>query len=156
MARRYPTLLRAAAAAGMAGAVALAVAPGRTEAQSATTSQWAGIYTQAQVGRGEPLYVENCQPCHGADLAGTISAPALSGAMMAARGEKSLADLFEYVQIFMPWNSPGGLSPAQNADILAFVFSKAGFPAGTSGLPVDRAAQERIRILPGPKPQPGR
>ena len=139
-----------AGCAGLAGVLALA-AIARAQ-QPAPASQWAGIYSEAQARRGQPLYADNCAACHGADLEGTISAPALQAPMMAARGGRSMAELFEYVQVFMPLTSPGGLSRAQNADILAYVFSKAGYPAGKTELPVAPDALGRIRIVAGAKP----
>ena len=110
-------------------------------------SQWSGIYSDAQAMRGEPLYVEDCAYCHGVDLQGTVAAPPLTSAALAARWQgKTLADLFDYQQAFMPWNSPGGFRRAQNVDILAYMLKKGGMPAG-SELPSEPEAQRQIRIL---------
>jgi mono/diheme cytochrome c family protein len=121
-----------------------------TPPASIARSQWSGIYSDAQARRGEPLYAENCAYCHGADLQGTISAPPLTASALSARWlDKTLADLYEYQQVFMPWNSPGGFGRLQNVDILAYVLKKGGFPAGTD-LPAQADAQRQIRILSRP------
>ena len=116
-------------------------------AASAARSQWSGIYADAQARRGEPLYAENCAFCHGAELNGTISAPPLTAAALSARWQdRTLADLFEYQLLFMPWNSPGGFGRPQNVDILAYILKKGGLPAGTD-LPSATDAQREIRIV---------
>jgi cytochrome c5 len=121
--------------------------PSGTPAGSTLRSQWSGIYTDAQAARGKPLYAENCAFCHGKDLEGTHSAPPVAAAALAARWQgQTLADLFDYQQVFMPWNSPGGFSRTQNADILAFMLKKSGLPAGTP-LPTESDAQRQVRIL---------
>jgi S-disulfanyl-L-cysteine oxidoreductase SoxD len=118
---------------GMLAAVSLA---GVQAPASPARSQWSGIYSVAQAQRGEALYAENCAFCHGADLGGTNSAPPLTRAALSAKWQgRSLGELFDYQQIFMPMNSPGGFSRAQNAEILAFVFKAGGLPAGSTDLP---------------------
>jgi hypothetical protein len=46
----------------------------------------------------------------------------------------TLDDLFERIKTTMPGDAPGSLPGEQVADILAFVLSKDGFPAGQSEL----------------------
>ena len=121
-------------------------AAGKTPS-STVRSQWSGVYSETQAKRGEPLYAENCAFCHGADLEGTKSAPPLTASALTGRWQdRTLADLFEYQQVFMPWNSPGGFSLAQNVDILAYTLKKGGFPAGTD-LPSQADAQREILIV---------
>jgi len=55
-------------------------------------------------------------------------------------------DLFEKMQTSMPADRPGQLSREQNADILAFLLSSNGFPAGQKELPPDAAALQKIRF----------
>ena len=121
--------------------------PTETSDPSTARSLHSGVYSDAQALRGEPLYAEECAYCHGAELEGTISAPPLTAAALSARWhDKTLADLFEYQQAFMPMNSPGGFGRSQNVDILASILKKGGFPAGTE-LPSQPDAQREIRIL---------
>ena len=100
------------------------------------TSQWGGVYTVAQAQRGEPLYAENCAACHNWDLTGNEIGPALAGDAFSFRWDgRSLAELFDYTRALMPQNSPGGLSGQQTADVLAFMLSTDGAPAGQSEFP---------------------
>lgn len=116
-------------------------------AASEASSLSSGIYSDAQARRGEPIYAENCAFCHGAQLEGTDSAPPLTVSALSARWrDRTLADLFDYQQSFMPWNSPGGFGRPQNVDILAYILKKGGLPAGTD-LPSQPDAQRQIRIV---------
>ncbi len=99
-------------------------------------SQWDGIYTAAQAQRGEPLYAENCAPCHRWDLKGNEIGPALAGEAFSARWDgRLLAELFDYTRALMPQNSPGGLSRQQTADVLAFMLRTGGVPPGRTEFP---------------------
>ena len=93
------------------------------------------IFSANQAQRGATLFAEHCAPCHGVNLTGTDFGPGLSGADLTARWRnRSVGDLFTLIQTTMPLNSPGGLSAQQNADIVAFLLQRAGFPAGGSEL----------------------
>lgn len=107
---------------------------GRLIAQSKT--QWDGVYTAEQAKRGEALYADQCASCHGPELTGGEMAPALVGGDFNSDWEGlPLGQLFDRMKTTMPQNSPGSLSRAQNADILALMLSKAGAPAGSTELP---------------------
>ena len=109
-----------------------------------------GLYTNAQAQRGEALYKENCAFCHGSELAGTISGPPINGPVLLAKWSgRPVSELFTFVQVFMPWNSPNGLSRQQNADVLAFMFKRADLPAGTTEFPSGAEAQNRMSTLDG-------
>jgi mono/diheme cytochrome c family protein len=104
-------------------------------AQGAKT-QWDGIYTAEQAKRGDALYVEKCSSCHGAELNGGEMAPGLIGGEFTANwNDLSIGDLFERMRISMPQNNPGSLSRQQNADVLAYILSKANYPAGSTEMP---------------------
>jgi mono/diheme cytochrome c family protein len=110
-------------------------------------SVWDGVYTQEQADRGKTLYGEHCASCHGASLDGSGTAPPLSGADFKGNWNGQTADdLFEKMQTSMPADQPGKLSREQNADILAFLLTSNGFPAGQKDLPTDATALEKIRF----------
>jgi S-disulfanyl-L-cysteine oxidoreductase SoxD len=111
-------------------------------------SQWEGVYTADQAKRGEPLYSQYCASCHGPDLAGGEMAPGLTGGEFSSNwNDLSLGDLFERIRVSMPQNSPGSLTRQQNADILAFLLSKANVPAGSSELPTQTEMLKMIKFL---------
>lgn len=98
-------------------------------------SIWDGVYTQEQAQRGDSLYTAQCASCHAPDMSGGEMAPGLTGGDFRSDWDGlSVGDLFERVRVSMPQNNPGSLSRQQIADILAFVFSKGGFPVGKTEL----------------------
>src|SRR5436190_24361810 len=111
-------------------------------------TQWDGVYTADQAKRGEPLYAQYCASCHGPDLSGGEMAPGLTGGEFASNwNDLSLGDLFERIRVSMPQNAPGSLSRQQNADILAYVLSKANFPAGSTELPTQTDVLSTIKFM---------
>ena len=105
-----------------------------TTAQT-TQTVWDGVYTREQAQRGEKLYRQECSRCHGDDLSGIESAPALTGSSFAATWEGvPLSDLLERMRVSMPQDKPGSLSRSQNADVLAYMLQVSGFPAGEKAL----------------------
>jgi mono/diheme cytochrome c family protein len=107
-----------------------------------------GVYSEAQAARGDAIYNENCAQCHTPTLAGGDLAPALTGQAFVARwtATKPLADLFDYMRAEMPLNSPGGLTTRQNADLLAFLLKRAGYPAGKIDLPNTTTQLADVRV----------
>ncbi len=110
-------------------------------------SVWDGVYTATQAGRGKAFYGDKCASCHGVALDGNGTAPPLAGKDFQGNWNGQTADdLLEKIQTSMPADQPGSLSRAQNADILAFLLSSNGFPAGSTDLPADAALLQKIRF----------
>jgi mono/diheme cytochrome c family protein len=125
-----------------------------TSSTEPSQSVWDGIYTEEQAKRGGPLYSERCAPCHAPDLTGGETAPALASADFKSNWSGlSVDDLFERIKVSMPQDNPGGLSRQQTADILAFVLSRGGFPAGTKELAREAEVLKQIRFE-ATKPSP--
>jgi cytochrome c len=100
-----------------------------------TRTVWDGVYTDDQAKRGEGFYSKECASCHGSELTGGESAPALAGdSFFANWNGLTLGDLFERIRVSMPQNAPGSLSRQENADILAFILKVNQFPAGKTEL----------------------
>jgi cytochrome c len=147
----FPHRARAAAAAALTALIAVAsfAQPRRAlAAAQAPTSVLDGVYTDAQARRGQKIFVDSCQTCHGESLTGTAGAPPLVGAdFLADFGGMTVGDLFSKVLKTMPSDDPGTLLPPQAAEVLAFVLSQNKWPAGERELGTDVAALKQIRIL---------
>jgi len=125
----------------------VAIARATLSAQPAR-SPWDGVYSEAQAKRGGMLYNRSCAVCHGADLKGGDRAPALAGPAFAGRWtDRTVGALFEYTSVMMPVTSPGGFSPQQNADLVAFLLSKGSYPPGNADLPADMSALSQIAFV---------
>jgi mono/diheme cytochrome c family protein len=121
-------------------------------AQGTTTTAPDSVYTEAQAKRGETTYTKACASCHGGDLTGDGQTPSLSGKDFDLQWSGTpLSDLFERIHATMPADKPGSLTPAEAADVTAFILSKAKLPAGQTELPADMAALKQIRYV-APKP----
>lgn len=111
-------------------------------------TNWDGVYTDAQSKRGETVYAQSCASCHGPELAGADTAPALTGSEFNTDwNDLPLEDLFERMRTTMPADAPGTLSRQQYADLLSFVLAKGGFPAGQTELSPESAALKEVKFL---------
>jgi len=116
--------------------------------QNKTTQD--GIYSESQATRGDAVYGKSCASCHGPSLEGDAQAPALADKDFADEWHgQPLSDLFERIMTTMPGDAPGTLKPEVVADVMAYMFSRAKFPAGPSDLPSDVAALKAITFKAG-------
>src|SRR5687768_15628668 len=130
-----------------AHASASASSQSRASATS-TRTVWDGVYTAAQQKRGEPVYVKDCSTCHGETLKGGEGSPPLSGPEFTAKWNgRTVGDLFDMIRLTMPPppDTPGRLTPQQNADVVAYMLGANGFPAGNAAeLPAESEQLKRI------------
>lgn len=125
-------MMRLAVAVGLAG-VAMVARPGAALAQQTT---WDGVFTAEQAGRGGEIYGGMCASCHGPQLGGIDAAPGLNGGAFYANWDGyTLGEMADRVRISMPSNTPGIMSRQQVVDVLAYIFSRNGMPAGNQELP---------------------
>jgi quinoprotein glucose dehydrogenase len=123
------------------------------EGQEAKRTVWDGVYTEAQAERGRSAYAQACASCHAEDLRGKGTAPSLiEESFTFLWTDMSVGDLFERTRMLMPSDRPGSLASATYADIIAFVISKNGFPAGSTELGADGAALKQILITEKRRP----
>lgn len=121
--------LRVAAAAALACATAAAALPAAQD----------GLYTAEQAARGEALYDEQCASCHGPIRAIVPEVAALLGDHTFRntwRG-RPLGELFGFIRETMPQDAPETLTPAQTADLVAYILSGNRLAAGETPLPDD-------------------
>src|SRR5215831_11522819 len=111
-------------------------------------TQWDRVYTPWQASRGETTYGQQCASCHGVELSGSEMGPELRGKAFDERWDaKPLEAQFGRMKATMPASAPGSLSSRLYADVLAFMLSKASFPAGDVELPADADVLSRITYV---------
>lgn len=96
-----------------------------------------GIYTEAQAQRGKAVYEEHCQTCH---------IPAFYEAKFQAWNKQPVAALYDTMSFSMPESNPGGLALQDYTDVLAYIFSLLGYPAGDTELSHEDGSMEEIII----------
>lgn len=131
------------------GAVTAAVAAG-AGLLAQTPSVQSGIYTTEQAGRGQALYEDRCVSCHG-ELTAFVPemAALLADHTFKSRWQnRTVGELFELIQVEMPQDAPGTLSPEQTADLVAYILSGNRLPAGEAPLTGDVEQLRRISFEP--------
>ena len=100
-----------------------------------TRTVWDGVFTTRQARRGGRLFNAQCGSCHEpGEFVGGFS---------------TALDLFT-VRFIMPEPAPDSLEPQEFADIIAYIYSEAGMPAGDTELPGDDAVLEKVLVTPRP------
>jgi len=131
------------------GAVTAAVAAG-AGLLAQTPSVQSGIYTTEQAGLGQALYEDRCVSCHG-ELTAFVPemAALLADHTFKSRWQnRTVGELFELIQVEMPQDAPGTLSPEQTADLVAYILSGNRLPAGEAPLTGDVEQLRRISFEP--------
>jgi outer membrane protein assembly factor BamB len=95
-----------------------------------------GVYSAAQAQAGKSLYAKTCATgCHGPNLAGAGPTPSLAGKDFLTRWSGlRVEELYDRVRTTMPKNKPGSLGDEAYLEIVAYLLSANGFPAGKEGL----------------------
>ena len=109
-----------------------------------------GVFTTAQVARGEAVYAAKCARCHeGADVDG----PPLSGDPFIERWrEDNLASLFQFLKTRMPQDAPGSLDDKTYTDLITRLLEGSRYPAGSTELTVPALESTLLVGHDGPKP----
>ena len=107
-----------------------------------------GVFTEEQAEGARSLFARECAVCHGNNLGGTASAPALRGfAFEFFWNGKTLAELVTYTQSTMPLNSPGTLTESNVVNLVALILLENGFTAGEVALPVEMEVLQSITFV---------
>ena len=92
-------------------------------------------YSLTQAAEGRDLYAQQCASCHGMNLLGNESGPALSGTAFQDRwAALPVGQLFDVTTTSMPSTNPGGLAARDYAAILAFMLYENGYAASATDL----------------------
>src|SRR2546423_1313435 len=135
-----------AAVIGTVVGIAAGAMPGVAGAQTAQVkrTRWDGLYTDDQASRGNAVFNATCANCHTLDSQG--NRPLSGKKFWDSYTQKTVGDLFTFMQKNMPNGNAGSLSEKTYADLVALVLKSNGIPAATTELlPSEVAA---IPIIP--------
>lgn len=110
----------------------------------------ASDFTADQAAQGAQIYGRTCATCHGNNLEGKAGPP-LAGKPFHETidfAKMTTSQLYAFISQNMPQNAPGSLSAEQYIDVLSFLLSKNGYPAGSTPLSQQRLSS--IALLPFP------
>jgi mono/diheme cytochrome c family protein len=100
-----------------------------------TRSTKDGVFTSAQAERGKQIYEKSCKNCHPAEF---------YTERLQRWDNKSVDALFEAVSTTMPADNVGSLATSEYVDVLSYVFSITGSPAGGTELTADNMDTVKI------------
>ena len=129
-------------------AAELEAGPGGETGARGATGQAAGtvldgVFTAAQVSRGERTFRDVCAACHDTtEFSG--------GRFRITWVGLTAGDLFDTISTLMPEGDPGSLSPAQYASVVAYLLDLNGYPAGETPLPTNLSALQALEIVEAP------
>ena len=118
-------------------------------------SVWGGVFTATQADRGQAVYAGSCGLCHGRRLNGApddpdmVSTPPLARArFLRVWAGRSLATLYEYTRATMPEDNPNSLTDQEYVDVIAYMLTVGGMPAGEAELRPNLQSLARVLIQP--------
>jgi hypothetical protein len=111
--------------------------PAPEPADTGPRSVYDGVFTSAQVARGNQVFERDCMVCH---VAQEWSRILLSYSGMTA------FDLVSSLQATMPLDAPGRLTRQEYTDVTTFMFQLNGAPAGDTELGSDDESLQGVRL----------
>ena len=126
-------------------------------------ARWAAMlvylasHAPAMAQSNDDAYARNCAPCHGPELRGQETGPALIGSAFQAKWLAQPPDALEqYTRQRMPPTNPGLLSDGDYASVIARIRSANGWPlmaSVPSGVPGGAAssAPDEVKLHPAPR-----
>ena len=153
-----PRQMRAFVVAFLTLAAAAMIAPAAgapAEAAAARQGAEAVAFTEVQAALGRSVYAGACAECHGVALEGGSHGPALTGVGFTSRwGERTAAELFDYVREEMPPGLGGTLSEEAYLGLAALVLRSNGHAAGGVPLTADAAVVIGAGRIAAAAPEP--
>ncbi len=123
------------------------------EVSGSMASVWDAVFTEAQATRGQAVYDGACGLCHGRRLNGAPDDPDMRSTPPLARARflrvwegRSLATLFAYTRATMPEDNPSSMTEQEYLDVIAYMLSVGGMPAGDEELQPDSRSLSRVVI----------
>ena len=125
----------------------LAIAGLLLAAAQAAAATPPALFTQAQETAGAGVYSQSCAMCHGTNLQGGVG-PALAGQGFAPASEhQTIGKLFTTITTKMPLGQPGSLSHDEYTEVMAYILSKNGSPAGSTALDYNSALTSSVPFV---------
>jgi mono/diheme cytochrome c family protein len=121
-------------------ALTLGVRSMAQDAPEPTRSTTAGVYSATQAQAGQAIFESTC-------LGGCHNLSSHKGLAFKQHFDGRVVwELYSVILETMPKDDQGSLTPADAAQLVAYMLKLNGLPAGKDDLPVDAAELKRIRI----------
>lgn len=111
----------------------------QSDSAAAGRSIMSGVFNAEQAEKGKTTHSVACTSCHAATAyTGTDFDTAWNG--------RTAYDLFDMLRTTMPDDNPGALSKEEYVNVVAYIFSMNGFPAGAQPLSYDEEQLKQVKI----------
>jgi hypothetical protein len=117
---------------------ASAPAPSTTAAAPAA-AEGGALFTAVQADRGRDTFRAQCTECH---FSGEFS----DDQFKFKWSRRTAHDLYDFILTQMPESAPGSLTPAESAELTAYILRLNGLDEGGTPLPTDEAALSAISL----------
>ena len=121
----------------MVASLALAAALITAVASAGLPTTRDGVFTAEQVARGKAVYEKSCANCHPAEFYRD---------RLPLWQDMPVGVVFESISTSMPQDNPGSLLTSEYLDVLAYIFSITGSPAGSKELTTE--TMDGINVAP--------
>ena len=116
-----------------------AAAQSQDSASTDSTAPLRAIYSEGQANKGAKTFAKSCEGCHAPFFfTGSRFDEAWAG--------RAVFELWDRIRSTMPGDNPGGLSPSQYTEVVAYILRLNGYPAGKDVLPTDAEALKAVII----------
>lgn len=97
-----------------------------------------GVYSKEQADKGKAVYEKSCKNCHDAQF--------YEDKLSIWQGQPVIG-FFDIISTTMPADNPASLMYEDYVNVLAYIFSELGFPAGDKALNPDDGSMEEIIVV---------
>jgi len=105
------------------------------------------ISTAAQATAGSAVFSANCAVCHGAALQGEAGPTLIGQSFASASSNYTVGAIFGEIAQQMPAGNPGSLTHDQYAQVMAYILSKNGYPAGATALDYNASLGSSVPLV---------
>ena len=141
----FTSTVLAGATFALAATITLTSASAQNGAKSTSND---GVFTKAQADRASAQFTKMCADCHAFDVAqrkkpGDV---VLGGPLfLKAWNGRTLQEMVTTIVMTMPSDGSGEVTEPEGLDLVAYILQQNGYPAGSSPLTKDAAADVVVR-----------
>ncbi len=105
------------------------------------------LYAAQQASEGQSVFAQNCASCHGNNLEGGVGPTLVGQDFSSPTDGNTVGSIFKFLSTQMPDGNGGSLSHVQYEQVMSYILSKNGYPAGPVKLSYDAAAASTVKLV---------
>ena len=105
------------------------------------------LYTAQQATSGQAVFAQSCAACHGKVLQGGFGPKLVGQSFSAASAKHTIGSIFSFISTQMPLGSGSSLTHAQYEEVMSYILSENGYPAGLTKLEFSDSLASKIPLI---------